>query len=52
MIAREQYIGSLEAGKLADAIVLDNNLFEQSVETVYRTKVLRTLVGGKVVYQA
>ncbi|MRS13447.1 amidohydrolase family protein [Enterobacteriaceae bacterium RIT691] len=52
MIAREQYIGSLEVGKLADAIVLDNNLFEQPVDTVYQTKVIRTLVGGKVVHQA
>ncbi|WP_435951929.1 amidohydrolase [Dryocola sp. BD626] len=52
MIARERYIGSLEVGKLADAIVLENNLFEQPVETIYRTKVIRTLVGGKVVYQA
>jgi hypothetical protein len=52
MIAKERYIGSLEVGKLADAIVLENNLFEQPVETVYQTKVLRTLVGGKVVYQA
>lgn len=52
MIAREQYIGSLEVGKLADAIVLDNNLFEHPVDTVYQTKVIRTLVGGKVVHQA
>ncbi|MCT4707898.1 amidohydrolase [Enterobacteriaceae bacterium H16N7] len=52
MIAREQYIGSLEVGKLADAIVLENNLFEQPVEKVYQTKVIRTLVGGKIVYQA
>lgn len=52
MIAREQYIGSLEVGKLADAIVLENNIFEQPVETIYLTKVMRTLVGGKIVYQA
>lgn len=52
MIAKEQYIGSLEVGKLADLIVLENNIFEHPVEKVYLTKIERTLVGGKIVYQA
>lgn len=52
MIAKEQYIGSLEAGKFADIIILKNNLFEQSPETIYQTQVESTLIGGKVVYQA
>ncbi len=51
MIAKERYIGSLEVGKFADIIILKNNLFEQSPETIYQTQVACTLVGGKVVYQ-
>ncbi|KEY59899.1 amidohydrolase [Serratia sp. DD3] len=52
MIAKEQYIGSLEVGKFADAIVLHHNLFEQSANKIYQTRIERTLVGGEVVYQA
>lgn len=51
MIAKEQYIGSLEAGKFADAIVLHNNLFEQPAEKMYQTRIERTLVGGQIIYQ-
>lgn len=52
MIAKEQYIGSLEAGKFADITILKNNLFEQSPERIYQTEVESTLIGGKLVYQA
>lgn len=52
MIAKEQYIGSLEASKFADIIILNNNLFEQPPETICQTQVESTLIGGKVVYQA
>ena len=43
-------VGSIEAGKLADFIVLDRNLFEIPVETIKDTLVDRTVVGGKVVF--
>lgn len=52
MLDKECYIGSLEIGKFADALVLQDNLFTQSVSQIYQTKVLTTLIGGKVVYQA
>lgn len=50
MIAKEDYIGSLEVGKFADAIILQQDLFSLPVEQIYQTKIAQTLVGGKVVY--
>ncbi len=43
--------GTIEAGKLADIIVLSNNLFEISPQQILETKVLMTIVDGKVVYE-
>jgi len=48
----ERYIGSLEVGKLADLIVLDTDLATVSPDRISATKVLRTVVGGRVVYDA
>jgi hypothetical protein len=47
----ENEIGSLEAGKKADLVVLDKNLFEIPQEEIASTKVLLTLVDGNVVFQ-
>ena len=44
--------GSIETGKLADMIVLDQDIFAIEPTQIGSTKVLRTLVGGKVVYDA
>ena len=49
---REKSEGSIETGKLADLIVVSQNLFEIPVTRIHDTKVLYTLVGGKIVYQA
>ena len=49
---REASEGSLEAGKLADLIVLDQDLFKIAPSEIHKTKVLLTMVGGKVVYQS
>jgi predicted amidohydrolase YtcJ len=42
--------GSIEAGKLADLIVLDRNLFEIAPEAISTTKVLVTLFEGRQVH--
>lgn len=47
----EYEIGTLSAGKLADMIVLDKNLFNAEPEEILKTKVLMTMVGGEVIYQ-
>jgi len=47
----EDQIGSLEAGKLADFIVLDRDLLTCPVETIRDAQCLRTYLGGKLVYE-
>ncbi len=49
---REKTEGSIEPGKLADLIIVSQNLFEIDPHTIGKTKVLLTMVGGKTVYQA
>ncbi len=44
--------GSLEKGKLADIILLSHNLLTCPEEDILKTKVLMTIVGGRVKYQA
>ena len=49
---QDRQTGSLEVGKLADLIVLDRNFFDIPAEQIAQIKVLQTVVGGRVVYQA
>jgi len=49
---QDQFTGSLEAGKLADLIVLDRNFLDVPAEQIAAVKVLQTVVGGRVVYQS
>ncbi len=49
---REATEGSLEPGKLADLIVVSQNLFEIDPRAIGQTEVLLTLVGGRRVYQS
>ena len=48
----ENDIGTLESGKLADLVVLNNDLFSGAVsdEDIILTKSILTLVDGKIVY--
>jgi predicted amidohydrolase YtcJ len=47
----EHELGSLSPGKLADMAVFSGNLLSIPAEQILRTRVLYTIVGGKVVYQ-
>jgi predicted amidohydrolase YtcJ len=47
----EKEKGSLEAGKLADLIVIDRDLLTCPVAEVREVKVEYTVLGGKIVYQ-
>ena len=49
---REKTEGSLETGKLADLIIVDQNVFEIDPLKIGKTQVVLTMVGGKTVYQA
>ena len=47
---QEDLTGSIEEGKFADLVVVDQNLFEVEPTAISDTKVLLTLFGGKPVY--
>jgi Predicted metal-dependent hydrolase with the TIM-barrel fold len=42
--------GSIEVGKYADFVMLSNNLLTCSDSAILQTKVLKTIVGGKVLF--
>ncbi|MEM9258176.1 MAG: amidohydrolase [Bacteroidota bacterium] len=48
---QEENTGSLEVGKFADLIVLDQNIFEIDPMDIHKTEVLRTVVEGETVYE-
>ena len=49
---KEKQEGSLEPGKLADLIIVSQDLFEIKPSEIVNTEVLMTMVGGKVVYES
>lgn len=49
---REKTEGSLEVGKFADLIVISQNIFDVNPHKIGATKVITTIVGGRLVYQA
>lgn len=48
---RDKTEGSIETGKLADMIVISQDLFKVAANQVGSTKAMLTMVGGKIVYQ-
>ncbi len=49
--ARSHEVGTLAPGMLADIAVLDCNLFAEDPEKILDTKVVMTVMDGKIVYQ-
>ena len=47
---QENVKGSITAGKLADFVILSDDIFTISKETIKDVKVLKTVAGGKVTY--
>ncbi len=48
---REAELGSITPGKLADLIVLDRDIFEILPMEIANTRVVMTIIGGKVVFE-
>jgi len=51
LLGCESKVGSLEPGKLADLVVLGTDLLRCPEDQIAGTRVLRTYVGGKLVYR-
>ncbi|NJN23757.1 MAG: amidohydrolase family protein [Acaryochloridaceae cyanobacterium RL_2_7] len=49
LLHQEQTTGTLEVGKWADLIVLDQDLYDLDPEAIAETQVLMTMLGGQVV---
>src|SRR5689334_1089999 len=47
---QEKEKGSITPGKLADMVILSDNIFEIKPDAIRNTKVETTIVGGKIVY--
>ena len=50
-LRQEKDTGSLEVGKQADLLVLDQNIFELPTQQIGKAKVLWTLLGGEETYR-
>lgn len=52
MLHMEDQIGSIEVGKKADLIVLDQDIFEIDPYSIHKTQILLTIMDGDVVHEA
>lgn len=48
---RENEIGSLEIGKVADFLILEEDIMKIPVENIWKTKVIATYINGENVYK-
>jgi predicted amidohydrolase YtcJ len=48
----ENIKGSLDAGKLADIVILDNDPHDVDPEAIMEIGIVRTILGGRTVYAA
>jgi predicted amidohydrolase YtcJ len=51
-MGEENIKGSIEVGKYADMTVLSDDLFTMPAQDIKDVRVLKTIVGGRVVYEA
>ena len=49
---KEDDLGTLEVGKLADLVVLDRDYMSIEADDIFNIKPLMTMVGGQVVFEA
>jgi predicted amidohydrolase YtcJ len=48
----EKELGTLEAGKLADLVVLDRDYMTVPLDDILNIKPVMTMAGGRIVYEA
>lgn len=51
VMRQENLVGSIEVGKEADVVILDQNLFEIDKNKINQTQILQTLLAGEEVYR-
>lgn len=49
---QEDILGTIEPGKLADLVMISDNIFEIAPEKIRDTRVLMTVINGEVMYNA
>jgi hypothetical protein len=50
LMEKEDETGTIEPGKSADFIVINQNLLEIAPQKIHETKVLQTVLQGRTVY--